>query len=305
MANMRLFLLVAAAVPAICFAQGQGSWGSGMASDLLPYFFGPLFVSVVLLGRLLLTRRWQVAVVTLLVFALLLTVLASLGGGGGAIIALVAGPAILCLIALCSAVISKIPPKPESSLGDSQEAALGVEAHHRVSWRSPVPPDHLLYKVSYWICFVIVGWGAFWGLAAVLSHVFGMKTPDPGAAGSFFYYFSSLFPTWWRWYEAMPWLLYLNSVLTFCLVRRAWLLLARREGIPQSYRGALPLLGCIGICSLLFAVAAFLPNAVLHDRQDVPRGLLYLPAVFLIPWTFFLTELLDIRAAWRGKQTHQ
>jgi hypothetical protein len=92
--------------------------------------------------------------------------------------------------------------------------------------------------------------------------------------------------------------IFLVNVLVLLLVlRRVWLLVARREGVPQSYAGVAKILGHVGAWSFLLAVAGFLLSVSMRVGSGVPAAMLAWPALLCVPWAFSLAEIMSLRRA--------
>lgn len=82
-------------------------------------------------------------------------------------------------------------------------------------------------------------------------------------------------------------------VMLFLVLRRAWLFLVKRERVPTSFRGLPKILGYFGTGFFIAALAAFALTIVLRAGSGVPAGMLLIPALFFVPWAFFLTEVMS------------
>jgi hypothetical protein len=154
-------------------------------------------------------------------------------------------------------------------------------------------------KFSYWLCFSLVALPATLGLLGWLFALVGVALPGL----RFFYLFSSfgsLVP---------PVLLHvlpqfvsvvLGCILLALVLRRVWLQFKKHEGVPLTYAGVPKVLGYMGAWSLIVGVVVLALSVALRAGSGVPAGMLMLPAMFCVPWAFFLTEVLSLRRVSRS-----
>src|SRR5262245_52869218 len=91
----------------------------------------------------------------------------------------------------------------------------------------------------------------------------------------------------------------LGLVMLVLVIRRAWLVLVKRHGVPDTFVGIPMVLGYIGVSAFILALAVPLLNALFRGGNGVSPALLALPALFCIPWAFFFSEVFSI---WRVKR---
>lgn len=146
---------------------------------------------------------------------------------------------------------------------------------------------------SYWTCFALVVPSHVLGL--LMSVLYLVRIPVPysellGLLSSF----SSLIPEMLRFFipGIVVWLLYL--AMLGMAVRRIWLTVARGKRVPAAYAGLPQVLGYIGAASLMIGVIAMILSFVLRLGSGIPAAMLMIPAMFCIPWAFFLTELQEL-----------
>lgn len=152
-------------------------------------------------------------------------------------------------------------------------------------------------KLSYWLCFTLVAIPALVGLAGLfLYYFFGTGVPARGLLNVLLS-FGSLVPPFLAHIVPHVVALVLGYVLLALVARRLWLLVAKKEGVPQAYTGLPKVLGYIATWSFLLAVLGILLSMLLRVGSGVPAGMLLLPAVVCTPWAIFLTELLSLRSA--------
>jgi hypothetical protein len=155
-------------------------------------------------------------------------------------------------------------------------------------------------KLSYWLCFALVAIPSAMGLAIWLLSLVGIALH---AVSLVFLLssFGSLVPR--MFVPVIPSLvvIVLGYVMLFLVVRRIWLLLAKREGVPHSFVGTQRVLAYVGTSSFVLALVALLLSMMLGAGSGVPAGMLFIPAMFCVPWAFFLTEALSFRVAKTGE----
>ena len=150
-------------------------------------------------------------------------------------------------------------------------------------------------KFSYWLCFSLVAIPFGIGLVGWLLSKFYIALPAMGLV-SLLSSFSSLIPRILA--PMFPTFISvaLNLVMLIFVLRRTWLLFAKNEGVPTSFEGTAKVLAYIGSWSFILALIVLIASIALHAGTGVPAGMLLLPAAFCVPWAFFLTEVLSLRA---------
>lgn len=88
--------------------------------------------------------------------------------------------------------------------------------------------------------------------------------------------------------------LLLHILMLAFVARRIWLY-ARGDHVPLSYAGLPQFLVYVGTVSFIIAAIVLVPAILSTAGSGVPAGLALLPALFCIPWAFFLTELFSFR----------
>jgi len=149
-------------------------------------------------------------------------------------------------------------------------------------------------KFSYWLCFTLVAVPNVIGLVSWLLSLAGIPLPGVQTL-DIFLWFGSLVPPMLAY--ALPKILsvLLRYALLALVARRVWLFFGTGERVPHSYVGTPKVLGYVGACSFILAAPVLVLSMVLHAGSGVPAGMLLLPAMFCVPWAFFLTELLSFR----------
>jgi hypothetical protein len=151
-------------------------------------------------------------------------------------------------------------------------------------------------KFSYWLCFLLVAIPSAIWLVTWLLPIFGIALPAMGLL-YMFSSFASLVPQMFAHLFPRFVVIGLGYLLLFSVLRRVWLVVARRQGVPHSYVGAPKVLGYVGALSFMLAITVLLLSIALRAGSGVPGGMLLIPAVFCVPWAFFLTEVLSFRSA--------
>ena len=95
--------------------------------------------------------------------------------------------------------------------------------------------------------------------------------------------------------------LLLHLLMLGFVLRRAWLSIARKEGIPPTFVGFPKALAYVGAWSLALAVVGLLLSMLFRVGSGVPAGMLLLPAIVCVPWAFLLTEILSLRKVQRSE----
>ncbi|NHZ81577.1 hypothetical protein F2P44_20185 [Massilia sp. CCM 8695] len=147
---------------------------------------------------------------------------------------------------------------------------------------------------SYWLCFGLVVPSYTVGPVLALLQLAGMSPPGAQLFG-LLSPFGSLVPGALGYFlpSILSWLLFL--VMLALVARRIWLCYARGERVPPSYAGLTQVLGYIGTVSFIIAAIVMVLAIVLKAGSGVPAGMALIPAMFCIPWAFFLTELFSFR----------
>ena len=174
----------------------------------------------------------------------------------------------------------------------------GQAPSRRQPLSSNVRPHHQMRKFSYWLCFFLVAFPAVLGALAWLLSLASIAVPGANIL-YLFMSFGSLVPPMLahvvpRFISVAVWYLLLALV-----ARRVWLQITRREGVPHTYLGTPKVLGYVGAWSFILAAVMLALSIALRAGSGVPAGMLLLPAAFCVPWAFFLTEVLSLRAAMR------
>lgn len=161
--------------------------------------------------------------------------------------------------------------------------------------RSGLTSGHYRMRaITYWTCASLVLSPVLYGLVQGLLSLAGMKSP-PSAIFLLLYSFASPVPQ-----VLEPLLIGSASTLLslgmlFLVLRRAWLLVIKREGVPHSYRGFPQLLGHVGSISFALGLIALVSSFAIQAGSGAPAGLLLLPATLCVPWAFLLTEVQSFR----------
>jgi hypothetical protein len=87
-------------------------------------------------------------------------------------------------------------------------------------------------------------------------------------------------------------------LMLFLFLRRIWLIGKNKESVPPSFRAVSKGLAYLGVFCILLALLTLLVIVIFGQSggvSGVPIGLALFPALFCIPWAFFLTELFSFR----------
>ncbi|MDQ1832692.1 hypothetical protein [Massilia scottii] len=146
---------------------------------------------------------------------------------------------------------------------------------------------------SYWLCFGLVVPAYILGLVFTLLQLAGISPPGAQLL-QLFLPFGSLVPAMLAHFLPRILTLLLYVVMLALVARRIWLY-AHGERVPLSYAGPPQFLGYVGTISFIIAAIVLVLAIVLKAGSGVPAGLALLPALFCVPWAFFLTELFSFR----------
>lgn len=83
--------------------------------------------------------------------------------------------------------------------------------------------------------------------------------------------------------------------MMFLVLRRIWLFVVTKERTPASFVGFQKALGYVGFWSFSLSVLVFIFSMALNAGSGVPAGLLMMPAMFCVPWAFFMTEITSFQ----------
>ena len=146
-------------------------------------------------------------------------------------------------------------------------------------------------RFAYWTCFGLVATGSTYG---ALSW-FGMQYPSSSWV-RLLGLFGSIVPPMFQ--QVLPRFvtMVVGALVLALVVRRAWMLLAKDEGVPASFNGTVQRLGVVGTWSFVAGVSGLVLSIVLGAGSGVPAGFLLLPAIFCVPWAFFLAEVRSFKA---------
>lgn len=153
-------------------------------------------------------------------------------------------------------------------------------------------------RLVYWGCAIVMAISGLGSLIPVLLTMAGQSGTPLHLLSSLFGQFATVVPNAFAYFVPQGVKLAIVVLIQLLVVRRVWLLVARgQRQAPDSFRGFPMTLGYIGLASLLLGVAGLGISIALKAGSGVPAGMLLLPAVFCIPWAFFLTEVLSFRTA--------
>jgi hypothetical protein len=149
---------------------------------------------------------------------------------------------------------------------------------------------------AYWTCAGVVAISGWAWLLPALMGVAGI-----GSASIFMFSQLSMFATVVPVFLA-PFVpnfakLIVLAAVQLLVMRRIWLFAVRgQRRTPESFRGLSKGLGYVGVSSFLLGLAALGLSIAIKAGSGVPAGMVFLPALFCIPWAFVLTEALSFRS---------
>jgi hypothetical protein len=155
-------------------------------------------------------------------------------------------------------------------------------------------------KFSYWLCFSLVAIPSGISIIGWLLSIIHVAIPSMGLL-LVLSSFGSLIPK----ILAPMFPAFINAALALVMlllvIRRAWLLMAKRDGVPHSFQGTAKVLAYVGAGSLMLGITVLLLSAVFRVASGALGGMLIFPAALCVPWAFFLTEVLSLRGAKGGQ----
>ncbi len=153
---------------------------------------------------------------------------------------------------------------------------------------------------SYWLCFSLVAIPSGISIVGWLLSIIHVTIPSMGLL-LVLSSFGSLVPQ----ILAPIFPAFINTALALVMlllvIRRAWLLIAKRDGVPRSFQGTAKVLAYIGTGSLILGLTVLLLSAAFRAPSGALGGMLIFPAALCVPWAFFLTEVLSLRGAKGGQ----
>ena len=151
--------------------------------------------------------------------------------------------------------------------------------------------------IVYFSCAILVALPNLYGISVFMLSLLQVqfKTPFfslPSLLFSFGSLVPSLFFAFFPGSMAMVFA-YVMTVLGYAMMllvlRRFWLLVAKKQKTPASFMGFQKALGYVGFWSFLLSVLAF-PLAYTVGLPISPIHLMMLP-MLCVPWAFFITEI--------------
>ena len=149
--------------------------------------------------------------------------------------------------------------------------------------------DHVR-AIAYFSCAVLAALPTFHWLAVLLLSLVKVQVPYNSLL-SVVLSFGSLVPPMFATLVPSAIVMALGVVMLFLVLRRIWLYVVKKERTPRSFVGFQKLLGYVGFWSVSLSVLVFILSIALKAGSGVPAGLLMVPAMFCVPWAFFLTEV--------------
>ena len=87
----------------------------------------------------------------------------------------------------------------------------------------------------------------------------------------------------------------LTSLAVLVVVRRLWLAVVHKTLVPETFRGFTLTISGIGAAFFFLGITGLVMSMILRAGSGVPVAFLFLPAALLIPWGYFLTEVLSFK----------
>jgi hypothetical protein len=149
-------------------------------------------------------------------------------------------------------------------------------------------------KFSYWICFVLVAFATLYAHGTWLLSTMGIYFPFI-TVFSILSMFGKLTPQLLGPYVPAAVVAVIDFAVLVLVLHRIWLVLVKRQGVPDSYAGIAKFFGYVGAFSFVLAFVGLVLSIALHAGSGVPAGMLLWPALFCVPWAFFLAEVLSFK----------
>ena len=142
--------------------------------------------------------------------------------------------------------------------------------------------------VAYFSCAILVALPALYGLAITGLSLIKVQVPHI-PFGDLLFSFGSLIPVMFLVVLPKTLVMVLGYLMVFLVLRRCWLLIAKKQRTPASFVGFQKVLGYVGFWSFLLSVLAW-PIAYTVGLPISPAHLMMVPMV-CVPWAFFITEI--------------
>jgi len=151
----------------------------------------------------------------------------------------------------------------------------------------------MLKAAVYVCCFALVAIPTLYGYGVWALSLAGVNVPYSTLLSLTLLSYGSLVPNMLLPLVPRPLLIAIGYLLLFFLLRRVWLFFAKKERVPGSFKRFPKFLGYVGMSFYVIAWVGLGLSMLLRAGSGVLAGMLMIPAMFCIPWAFFLTELLS------------
>ena len=148
--------------------------------------------------------------------------------------------------------------------------------------------------IAYFSCFVLVALATFHWFVVFLVSLVNVQVPYISLL-SIVLSFGSLVPPMLASLVPRAIGMVLGFVMLFLVLRRIWLFVVKKERTPSSFVGFQKVLGYVGFWSIALSVLVLILTITLKAGSGVPAALLMIPAMFCLPWAFFLTEVISFK----------
>jgi len=151
----------------------------------------------------------------------------------------------------------------------------------------------MLRAAIYACCFALVAIPTLYGYGVWALSLANVATPYSTLLSLTVLSYGSLVPSMFVPLVPRSLLMGVGCLLLFLLLRRVWLFFSKKDRVPGSFKGLPKVLGYVGISFYVIAWVGMGLSMLLRAGSGVPAGMLMIPAMFCIPWAFFLTEVLS------------
>lgn len=149
-------------------------------------------------------------------------------------------------------------------------------------------------SIAYFLCATLVSLPTLHWLVVSFLSMLKVQVPYITLL-SLLFSFGSLVPSMFAGILPRPLTVVLGYVMMFLILRRCWLFAVKKERTPVSFVGFQKALGYVGFWSFSLSVFVLLLSMALKAGSGVPAGMLMIPAMFCVPWAFFLTEVMSFK----------
>ncbi|MES2688559.1 MAG: hypothetical protein V4706_17185 [Pseudomonadota bacterium] len=155
-------------------------------------------------------------------------------------------------------------------------------------------------SIVYLLCATLVALPAFHFLVVSFLSMLKVQVPYNGFL-SLLFSFGRLVPPMAADLIPRPLIMALGYAMILLVLRRCWLFAVQKERTPVSFVGFQKALGYVGFLFFLLSVLVLLLGMALKADSGIAAGMLMIPAMFCVPWAFFITEITSFK---RKAATH-